>query len=213
MSFRFDSGDDAARLWMAVSTDPGSVLPGWTEVRIVSPLFRPYRLGHFSYDFLDSLMAGIVRGDVRATDEAAWPDPLGRDAAFALWSAIELDLTRFARDPLVRRSLSAAAGSSASVAVHGEERRFARLNDLLRAVARAILPSGAPPRRWRSRMAGTKPPRLPPWAERFGGRLSGTARGTEAFLAAVVPAFAEHGCAVSRGCGPAGVPVGGAAAD
>ncbi len=187
-----------ADLTLATSKRPPDLPGGCPTWRLASELWEPYLIGDFAYDPLESVEAAIGRGRAAAERERDNPDPVPREAAWALWSAIELDLTRFARDSFVRRNLSEARSAAPESDDARDERRFARLNDLYRAVYLAILPRGVAPRRWRLRLEDRSLPRTNPAAERLGARFLGMATDPEALAVRVALACGANGCAVSR---------------
>lgn len=115
-----------------------------------SRLLDSYSFGGFCWDPIEALAATIARMDAELGGLSA--DARARaasDAApLALWCRVELDLARFARDPLVRGACDAAAGTE-------ELARFASLNGLWRALHRAVAAAGLVPGRWRRWLDGS----------------------------------------------------------
>lgn len=114
-----------------------------------SRLLEPYAFGGFSWDPIEALagtlsrMATELEGLTEVERSRSGPDA----TPLALWCRVELDLARFARDPLVRGACDAAAGSD-------ELARFAALNGLWRALHRAVAPAGLVPGRWKRWLDG-----------------------------------------------------------
>jgi len=128
--------------------DPGRESPARRSV-LESPLLESYAFGGFSWDPIDALAETLARMDAELRALSAEERVrCSRDAApLALWRRLELDLARFARDPLVRGACDAAAGTE-------ELARFAALNGLWRALHRAIVPAGLVPGRWKRWLDG-----------------------------------------------------------
>jgi hypothetical protein len=97
-----------------------------------NPALSPYQFGLQRYDPFESL------GD--SLDRAA---STGSPLAMALWAAMESDLFRFAYDGGFTSDLELVRDGP-------EWYRFARLNDLYRAIIRAIVPFGIVPPSWSS---------------------------------------------------------------
>ncbi|MBU0928362.1 MAG: hypothetical protein KKA67_11465 [Spirochaetes bacterium] len=108
---------------------PRSVL-GLRAIVAFDPALGPFRFGLHNYDPFRSLSASLGRAEGGTAS-----------LALALWAAMEGDLFRFAYDGDFTTALETARGS-------GEWGRFAELNDLYRAMIRAVAPFGTVPPSW-----------------------------------------------------------------
>lgn len=107
------------------------------------PALEPFRFGFQAYDPFEALAGRL--------DQAAMD---GVSTGAALWAAMEAALFSFAFDPGFTSALDQARGSE-------EWRRFAGLNELYRALVRALAPLGAPSA-WSAWLRGEAPDyRLP----------------------------------------------------
>ena len=177
---------------------PKSDKPNYTaEYRIFSPMFNKYRIFDFEWDFLESLESMIEEFSKRQIYEKNIEDPFFRDAAFILWSTIETSLTRFVRDPGIRQNLFKASNGKEEYAFE-EERRFADFNNFLRSLAMAILPTGISPKRWRLRIHGLPPVKIPFWRESMGAWISGTAIRPIEFISNMLKVCNSNGCQIEE---------------
>lgn len=159
-------------------TQEGEASGGGTATRsavLQSRVLAPYAFGGFTWDPIEALAETVVRMDSELSGLDG--DRRARSALdavpLALWCRVELDLARFARDPLVRGACDAAAGTE-------ELARFADLNGLWRALHRAVAPAGLVPGRWRRWLDG-RPYEAP--------RRAGSARRSTALFVRVDRAF------------------------
>jgi len=114
----------------AASGRAGIDRPADAALAVFDEAFNPYAFGLQRYDPFESLAASLDRAVSTSL-------PL----AMAVWAAMESDLFRFAYDGGFTSDLELIRQSD-------DWRRFARLNDLYRAVIKAIVPFGIVPRSW-----------------------------------------------------------------
>jgi len=114
----------------ATSGRAGIDRPADTALAVFDEAFNPYAFGLQRYDPFASLGDSLDRAVSTSL-------PL----AMAVWAAMESDLFRFAYDGGFTSDLELIRQSD-------DWRRFARLNDLYRAVIKAIVPFGIVPRSW-----------------------------------------------------------------
>jgi len=117
-------------------------LSGDTALAVFDETLKPYAFGHQRYDPFESLGDSLDR----ATST-------GSSLVTALWAAMESDLFRFAYDGGFTSDLELVRGGP-------EWYRFARLNDLYRAIIKAIVPFGIVPPSWSSWLRDPSGPAL-----------------------------------------------------
>lgn len=120
---------------LAAETASGQAVPDRPAnagLAVFDEALRPYAFGNQRYDPFESLEASL--------DQATRS---GSPLVMALWAAMESDLFRFAYDGGFTSDLELVRDGA-------EWRRFARLNDLYRAIIRAIVPFGLVPPSWNS---------------------------------------------------------------
>lgn len=113
--------------------------PSEALVAAFTPVLAPFEFGSFAYDPASELEAALALACERA-----------RGPGYAAWALAEPALFRFAFDPLITGELEEAKGSP-------EWRRFAGLNELYRALVKAVLPFGVAPPGWASGLRECRP--------------------------------------------------------
>lgn len=101
-----------------------------------TPVLAPFDFGAFAYD---------PASELEATLTLAYED--GRGPSYAAWALAEPALFRFAFDQSIAEALDEAKGSP-------EWYRFAGLNELYRAMVKAVLPFGLVPPGWVAGLRG-----------------------------------------------------------
>lgn len=160
-------------------------------------VLRPYDFSGIAYDPPGSMAASLGRlvaetsgrqGD--GVDGLAGGLARLNDGLMALWSAVETDLHRFAKDPGFT-----AAVDGAEKEQPGEYRRFARLNELYRDIIKLLVPYGLPPRRWTAWLRGQEYRPFLTWGLSLAleGFLAGQTRLPREALASLSKLLARHG--------------------
>lgn len=124
------------------SLAPPAALPGSASEELVAaftPVLAPFDFGTFAYDPASELEAALGLAQERAGGPA-----------YAAWSLAEPALFRFAFDPSIAEALDEAKGSP-------EWYRFAGLNELYRALLKAVLPFGLVPPGWAACLRESRP--------------------------------------------------------
>lgn len=128
----------------AAGLSPAAAIPTASTLALFDASLAPYRFGGFQIDPLETLRGGMERA-------------LGSSSlARALWATVEAELFRFAFDQSFTGDLETARDSD-------DWRRFARLNQLYRAISSALVPIGVVPGGWTGWLRGEPEPRRSAW--------------------------------------------------
>lgn len=146
-------GAEAGPIALADMAPDGEPVRPWADrpadamLAVFDAALEPYAFGMQRYDPFESLGSSLERLSMRKRDAGQsapdQPGEAGSAIVKAVWAAMESDLFRFAYDGGFTADLELVRGGA-------DWFRFARLNDLYRALIKAIVPFGMAPRSWTS---------------------------------------------------------------